>query len=125
MLRPRKIMANILLIHPLIRNGEDNAAGFTVHRITVMKAEAAMRTFKTNLMRSQDRLHKAQEQRHAENHNDDGKKPAKISFQNNIAKPRGGQGCHGKIHGIDKVMNVFIAFNLRLEHKFCHHKDKQ
>lgn len=93
-----------------------------MHGVAVVKVQRAGRTHEPHLVRTQYSLDQPQKQRHAANHDDHGDKAPERAFQHNIAEPRRGEGCNGKIHCVNEITDVFVVPRLCLVDQLRHNK---
>ena len=83
-------------------------------RVGVMALEAAIRALVFDLVWPDQDLDEAQEQGHAEDHDQHREHPAPMAFERDVAEARGGERRHGEIERIGIVGDVLIEATLAL-----------
>ena len=92
-----------------VGNIQHVAAGLAMHRIDIVTLQSTGRAGKPYLVRAQQRTGEIEEQRHAENHDDDGDHAAGRARQGDIAEAGRRQRRHGEVQRIRIVRDLRIA----------------
>ena len=95
-----------------------------MHRIRIMALQPAAWARKAHLARAEHRLRQAQKQRHATDHDKNGKQFAEFTFQRDVTKPGRSQRCHGEIQRIGVIGDFRVDAVLALINNRGHHKDE-